>query len=93
MIVSLINGLGLAAADSNVLEVYSDCHTIPDYARTAVAIDAQWGIVVNYPENKVLAPSRSATRAEVAAMVYQALVAIGQTSAIKSVYVGLHSRS
>ncbi|MEH2419918.1 MAG: hypothetical protein V7K48_02915 [Nostoc sp.] len=41
----------------------------------------------------MLAPSRSATRVEVAAMVYQALVAIGRTSAIKSVYVGLHSRS
>lgn len=48
---------------------------------------------INYPKKKALAPSHSATRAEVAAMVYQALVAIGRTSAIKSVYVGLHSRS
>lgn len=93
VIVSLVNGLGLPAVDSDVLEVYSDRHTIPDYARTAVATATQRGIVVNYPDPKVLAPSRSATRAEVAAMVYQALVAIGRIPAIKSVYVGLHSRN
>lgn len=93
VIVSLVNGLGLPAADSDILEVYSDRHTIPDYARIAVATATQGGIVVNYPDPKVLAPLDSATRAEVAAMVYQALVAIGRTPAIKSVYVGLHSRS
>ncbi len=93
VIVSLVNGLGLPAADHGVLKVYSDRHWIPDYARIAVATATQHGIVVNYPDPKVLAPSRSVTRAEVAAMVYQALVAIGRTPAIKSVYVGLHSRS
>ncbi len=91
--VSFVNGLGLPAVDRDVLEVYSDRHNIPDYARTAVATATQQGIVVNYPDPKVLAPLRLATRAEVAAMIYQALVAIGRTSAIKSVYVGLHSRS
>jgi parallel beta-helix repeat protein len=93
VIVSLVNGLGLPAVESDVLEVYSDRHTIPDYARKAVATATQGGIVANYPDPQLLAPSRPATRAEVAAMVYQALVAIGRTSAIKSVYVGLHSRS
>ncbi len=93
VLVSLVNGLGLPAVDSDILEVYSDRHTIPDYARKAVATATQQKIIVNYPDPKLLAPSRSATRAEVAAMVYQALVAIGRTSAIKSVYVGLHSRS
>lgn len=93
VIVSLVNGLGLPAVDSDALEVYSDRHTIPDYARKAVATATERGIVVNYPDPQLLAPSRSATRAEVAAMVYQALVAIGRTSAIKSVYIGLHSRS
>ncbi|WP_414517676.1 DUF1565 domain-containing protein [Nostoc sp. PCC 9305] len=93
VIVSLVNGLGLPAIDRDVLEVYSDRHTIPDYARTAVATATQREIVVNYPDPKVLAPLRLATYAEVAVMIYQALVATGRTSAIKSVYVGLHSRS
>lgn len=41
VIVSLINGLGLPAVNRDVLEVYSDRHTIPDYAQTAVATATQ----------------------------------------------------
>lgn len=41
----------------------------------------------------MLVPLRSITHAEVAAMVYQALVTIGRTSVIKSVFVGLHFKS
>ncbi|MBC1242142.1 S-layer homology domain-containing protein, partial [Nostoc sp. 2RC] len=83
VIVSLVNGLGLPQADNNVLEVYSDRHTIPDYAEKAVATATHKRIIVNYPDPKLLAPLRPATYAETAAMVYQALVAIGRTSAIK----------
>ncbi|RCJ23581.1 hypothetical protein A6S26_00765 [Nostoc sp. ATCC 43529] len=83
VIVSLVNGLGLPQADNNVLEVYSDRHTIPDYAEKAVATATHKRIIVNYPDPKLLAPLRPATCAEVAAMVYQALVAIGRTPAIK----------
>ncbi|WP_392536022.1 DUF1565 domain-containing protein [Nostoc sp. C117] len=82
VIVSLVNGLGLPHADKDVLEVYSDRHTIPDYAQEAVATATQQRIVVNYPDPKLLAPLRLATYAEVAAMVYQALVAIGRTPEI-----------
>ncbi|MBW4674516.1 MAG: DUF1565 domain-containing protein [Desmonostoc geniculatum HA4340-LM1] len=84
VIVSLVNGLGLPQADNNVLEVYSDRHRIPDYAQKAVATATHQRIVVNYPDPTLLAPSRPATCAEVAAMVYQALVAIGRTPAIES---------
>ncbi|BAY73895.1 hypothetical protein NIES25_03030 [Nostoc linckia NIES-25] len=83
VIVSLVNGLGLPQADNNVLEVYSDRHTIPDYAEKAVATATHKRIIVNYPDPKLLAPLRPATCGEVAAMVYQALVAIGRTPAIK----------
>ncbi len=86
VIVSLVNGLGLPQADNNVLEVYSDRHTIPDYAQKAVATATHKRIIVNYPDPKLLAPLRPATCAEVAAMVYQALVTIGRTPAIKSAY-------
>ncbi|MDZ8187673.1 MAG: DUF1565 domain-containing protein [Nostoc sp. ChiSLP02] len=84
VIVSLVNGLGLPQADNNILEVYSDRHSIPEYAEKAVATATHKRIIVNYPDPKLLAPLRPATYAEVAAMVYQALVAIGQTPAIKS---------
>ncbi|MFK0734590.1 MAG: S-layer homology domain-containing protein [Gloeotrichia echinulata IR180] len=87
VIVSLVNGLALPTADSQALLTYTDRNTIPDYARSAVATATQQKIIVNYPDTKQLVPVREATRAEVAAMVYQALVAIQRTPAINSPYI------
>ncbi|MEA5515077.1 S-layer homology domain-containing protein [Nodularia sp. UHCC 0506] len=87
VIVSLVNGLNLPTADNNALLTYTDSQTIPDYARPAVVTATQQKIVVNYPNPKQLVPTREATRAEVAAMVYQALVAIGRRSRINSTYI------
>ncbi|WP_193196164.1 S-layer homology domain-containing protein [Nostoc sp. MG11] len=93
VIVSLVNGLGLSTTNNNALKVYSDRQAIPEYAQTAVATATQQRIIVNYPDSKLLEPSRSATRAEVAAMIYQALVAIKRTPAINSPHIVLHSSS
>jgi parallel beta-helix repeat protein len=87
VIVSLANGLALNTAHPDILRGYIDYHAIPDSARAAVATATQQRIVVNYPEPRLLQPSREATRGEVAAMVYQALVIIGRTPAIPSPYV------
>lgn len=87
VIVSLVNGLALSIVDSNNLLTYTDSNNIPEYARKAVATATQQRIVVNYPEPKQLAPTREATRAEVAAMVYQALVAIQRAPSINSPYI------
>ncbi len=43
--------------------------------------------MVNYPNPKALNPNKEATRAEVAAMVYQALVRTGRLDAIQSEYI------
>ncbi|GAX41225.1 hypothetical protein NIES4075_21940 [Tolypothrix sp. NIES-4075] len=87
VIVSLVNGLKLPPAQSDALLCYSDRNTILDYARTVVATATQQKIVVNYPNPKQIEPSRFATRAEVAAMVYQALVAIKKYPPIESPYI------
>jgi parallel beta-helix repeat protein len=87
VIVSLVNGLGLPAVPSNLPLPYTDSNTIPEYAQTAVATATQQRIIVNYPQPKLLAPTKEATRAEVAAMVYQALVAINRTPNINSPYI------
>ncbi|MFN6571564.1 S-layer homology domain-containing protein [Dendronalium sp. ChiSLP03b] len=87
VIVSLVNGLALPAANSNTALTYTDSNAIPDYARKAVVTATQQKIVVNYPDPQQLAPTREATRAEVAAMVYQALVAIERTPNINSRYI------
>lgn len=89
VIVSLVNGLGLPAADNNVSLAYSDKKSIPEYARSAIATATQQKMIVNYPDPKLLAPTRDATRAEVAAMIYQALVALKRTKPINSPYIGL----
>jgi parallel beta-helix repeat protein len=87
VIVSLVNGLALSTSDNNALLTYTDSQTIPDYARKAVATATKQRIIVSYPDPKQLVPTREATRAEVAAMVYQALVAIQRTSSINSPYI------
>ncbi|MDB9374629.1 S-layer homology domain-containing protein [Nodularia sphaerocarpa] len=87
VIVSLVNGLALPIGDHNALLTYTDSQTIPDYARQAVVTATEQRIVVNYPNPKQLVPTGDATRAEVAAMVYQALVAIERTSRINSTYI------
>ncbi len=89
VIVSLVNGLGLLTNDQKTI-TYIDQDKIPEYAQTAVTIATQQQIIVNYPDPNLLAPTREATRAEVAAMVYQALVASQRTKVINSPYVVLH---
>jgi hypothetical protein len=87
IIVSLVNGLGLPSAHTDVLLRYADHNQIPDYAQTAVATATVQKIVVSYPNPKLLQPNQIATRAEVAAIVYQALVATGRSGAINSRYI------
>lgn len=86
VLVALANGLGLNSSDSvaNALNVYRDASTIPEVARGMVAAATQKGIVVNYPDITTLNPSKTATRADVAAFIYQALVNEGILAPISS---------
>ncbi|MDZ8226491.1 DUF1565 domain-containing protein [Nostoc sp. ChiVER01] len=87
-LVSLANGLGLTASNNqNVLSFYTDAAQIPNYAIAPVAAATARQLVVNYPTAKQLNPNREATRAEVAAFVYQALVNAGRAQAIPSSYL------
>ncbi|RAM48316.1 MAG: hypothetical protein C6Y22_28670 [Hapalosiphonaceae cyanobacterium JJU2] len=86
-LVSLSSGLNLTANNQNVLSFYSDAAQIPSYATNQVAAATVKGLVVNYPNAKQLNPNREATRAEVAAFVYQALVNTGQVQAVSSPYL------
>ena len=87
VIVSVVNGLGLSAADPNALTAYDDRTAIPDYAKEEVTTATKKKIVVNYPKPKQLNPTKEATRAEVAAIIYQALVDANRVSAINSPYI------
>ncbi|AFY53657.1 parallel beta-helix repeat (two copies) [Rivularia sp. PCC 7116] len=87
VLVSLANGLGLTTNNPNILSVYSDAGQIPNWAQPSVAAATARQLVVNYPTAAQLNPTREATRAEVAAFVYQALVNAGQAEAIPSPYI------
>ncbi|MEQ9553806.1 MAG: S-layer homology domain-containing protein [Coleofasciculus sp. G3-WIS-01] len=87
VIVSLVNGLGLSASDGTVLSTYSDRDAIPDYAKDEVNTATKKKMVVSYPKTEQLNPTKDATRAEVAAMVYQALVDANQVSEVNSDYI------
>ncbi|MDZ8261880.1 DUF1565 domain-containing protein [Nostoc sp. ChiQUE01b] len=86
-LVSLANGLGLTANNQNVLSFYTDAAQIPNYAIAPVAAATAKQLVINYPTAKQLNPNREATRAEVAAFVYQALVNAGRAQPIPSSYL------
>ena len=89
VLVALARGLGYTASGSSdrILRVYRDAGTIPADERRAIAAATEKGLVVSYPNVRFLNPRRVATRAEVAALIYQALVSSGQATAIASPYV------
>ncbi len=85
-LVSLASGLELEPDDATdtVLATYKDAAEIPDYANTGVTAATEAGLVVNYPNANFLNPNQQATRAEIAAFVYQALVDQGDLEPIAS---------
>jgi S-layer homology domain len=89
ILLSLVNGLGLPRSDKpeEVVTLFKDSSKIPQWAVPAAATAAESNIVVNYPSLDQLQPDQSATRAEVAALIYQALVASGKVENISSQYI------
>ncbi|MGB3496010.1 MAG: S-layer homology domain-containing protein [Elainellaceae cyanobacterium] len=87
ILLSLVNGLSIRGGSSTGLGVYQDRAEIPSYAVGAVAIATQNQLVVNYPNPNLLEPSVPASRAETVAILYQALVVIGEARLIPSPYI------
>ena len=89
VIAALASGLNLkrSAKASKTLQIYTDRRKVPKWAVDKVAAATEAGIVVNHPKRTLLQPNRTATRAEVAAMIYQAMAKKGQVPAKASEYV------
>jgi hypothetical protein len=79
-LVSLSSGLRLDTTGdtTKTLAVFRDAGEIPDYAKSKIAAATQKSLVVNYPKVDFLNPEESASRADIAAFVYQALVSKGE---------------
>jgi len=91
VMVALATGLGLEPSGDpvNTLQGFSDRQKIPNWAISQVAAATESGLAVNRPKFGVdsLKPDRPATRAEVAAMIYQALKQQGKVKNIDSDYI------
>jgi uncharacterized surface protein with fasciclin (FAS1) repeats len=87
-IVALTSGLSLTSSSTgtttDLSTYYTDASAIPNYAVNSVTAATQANLVVNYPDVKQLNPQQSLTRAEAAALLYQALVKQGRLQPIAS---------
>ena len=91
VLVALATGLGLnPSRDADqILQQFGDSDGVPDWARQQVAAAVENGLLVNGPNvaNDALMPEESATRAEVAAMIHQALVKTEKLDPLESEYI------
>ncbi|PSR18151.1 S-layer protein [filamentous cyanobacterium CCP3] len=87
VLVSLSNGLNYTASNQNSVQVYRDASQIPAYAVASLAAATERRLVVNYPDVQALRPNQIATRADVAAFIYQALASQNQVATINSPYI------
>ncbi|MEO1622618.1 MAG: HEAT repeat domain-containing protein [Cyanobacteria bacterium J06632_3] len=89
VLLALTSGLGIdtSGANGDALAAFADRGEIPTWAVEAIAAATENQLVVNYPNVQQLNPQRNATRAEIAAIAYQALVSSGRANAIASEYV------
>ncbi len=91
VLVALATGLNLQPSQepTAILKSFSDANELPNWAVNQVAAAIEAGLLVNPPtyERQFLYPNQTATRAEVAAMIHQALVKSGRLPAISSEYI------
>jgi S-layer homology domain len=83
--VALATGLNLKPKSDpvQVLSKYQDAQQVPKWATSKVAAAIESGLVVDYPDASKLTPDRGATRADAAALIYQALATEGKVKKIQ----------
>ena len=83
--VALVTGLNLPplANSEQIVGKYADAQEVPKWAVDKVATAINAGLVTNYPDSNNLTPNRGATRADAAALVYEALAKQGKVKKIQ----------
>lgn len=89
LLTALVTGLNAAIPNDaeTIVSRYGDAADIPEWAIGKMAAATQSNIVVNHPNLDSLSPNQPATRAEVAAMIYQTLAAQGRIDEIDGEFV------
>jgi hypothetical protein len=70
----------------DILSIYQDASTIRSEHRVLIAALTENGVVVNYPNIRLLNTRKLVTRAEVCALLYRAMVSKGDVPDFSSVY-------
>ncbi|MGB7484876.1 MAG: S-layer homology domain-containing protein [Phormidesmis sp.] len=86
---TLVTGLGIAAPTNiqATLDRYADANAIPKWANEKIAAATAGSLVVDYPNVTNLNPNEPTTRAELSAIIYQALVGEGVLAPLDSEYL------
>ena len=91
VLVALATGLKLEPGDNPdaILQNFSDSQELPNWSLDKVAAATEAGLAINRPgfDLTSLRPNEPATRAEVAAMIYQTLAKSGKVPQIESQYI------
>ena len=62
-----------ASSEQNLKQIFDDAGAIPEEAKKAIVAATEKGIVVNYPNVRLLNPNQDATRSDVATFICQAI--------------------
>ena len=91
VLVALATGLKIQPSDNadTILQNFSDNQELPQWSLEQVAAATEAGLAINRPDFNLtsLKPNEPATRAEVAAMIYQTLAKLGKVPQIESQYI------
>ena len=82
MFLTLAKGLNykFTGSTENILLVYSDASSIRSEHRNFIAALTENNVITNYPNKKLLNSKKVATRADVCALLYRAMVSAGEVA-------------
>jgi hypothetical protein len=82
VLITLAKGLNykFTGSTANILSVYSDASSIRTEHRNFIAALTENNVITNYPNKKLLNPKKVATRADVCALLYRAMVSAGEVA-------------
>ncbi|MBE9057228.1 S-layer homology domain-containing protein [Sphaerospermopsis sp. LEGE 08334] len=88
VLITLAKGLNykFSGSTKDILSIYNDAYTIRSEHREFIAALTENGVIVNYPNVKLLNGDKQATRAEVSALLYRSMVSAGETADFASKY-------
>ncbi|MGD1861072.1 MAG: S-layer homology domain-containing protein [Leptolyngbyaceae cyanobacterium] len=84
--VTMTTGLNLSSPDDidAAINRFQGSQDLPAWSRSQVAASASQGLIVNHPDPQQLEPQEPATRAEIIAIIHQALAAQGRIEPVET---------